>query len=229
MSEQQPIHAAQPPDWTEVQRHCQAVWDALAGTGDAAGPTSPEYLLPIQGAGLLRFAARAVRLLQALDDTRREGGDFRPVLHRELATLGETLLNGKATGAPSEQVVAALWGSLLDTWQHVLAAVPVARGAPGSRTGALWTEYANASLAYAALLRDSSRRALDLLEAELSRRLEAGGELGSLRALYNLWVECSEQAHTEMLRQSRYSHAYGRLVNALLRCRRAAMGSDPPP
>ncbi len=221
MSEQQPTDPAQPPDWETVQRHCLAVLAVLSGAGDSNHGPSPEQLLPAQGADLLRFAAEAARLLHGLDQTRRPGGDF------ETPPLSKTLPGSQTTDGPSEQEVAALWGSLLVAWRRVLTVVPVVPEQAASEADPAWSEYAKASLAYTRLLQDSSRRALVLLEADLNRRLEAGTTLGSLRELYNLWVDCSEQAHAEMLRQSRYSHAYGQLINALLRCQRADPGSGP--
>jgi predicted flap endonuclease-1-like 5' DNA nuclease len=49
---------------------------------------------------------------------------------------------------------------------------------------------------------------------------EAGEHIKSLRALYDMWVDASEEAYAEFAMSDEYQVVYGDLVNALMRVRK---------
>lgn len=88
-------------------------------------------------------------------------------------------------------------------------------------------ELARLGLDYQRALQDYNylaiKLALDIL-ARLYRKLMApaaqGQAITSLRELYDLWVDCSEELYMELVHTEQYAEVYGRLVNALMALKR---------
>ncbi len=68
-------------------------------------------------------------------------------------------------------------------------------------------------------LRGAGERAVDLLFALIEQQAGKGQPVGSLRALYDLWVDAAEQAYGEMLDATDYLATQGEALNAVLRLR----------
>jgi len=60
-------------------------------------------------------------------------------------------------------------------------------------------------------------RALDLLHKKLLERGASDEPLGSMRELYVLWVDCSEEANAETVTGTEYQEINAQMVNALIR------------
>ena len=75
--------------------------------------------------------------------------------------------------------------------------------------------------AYHALLGKVSQDAFSRFESKLIDREEPGRQIGSVRALFDLWVDAAEEAYAETALSVDYRHAYGTLVNAQMRLRNA--------
>ncbi len=75
--------------------------------------------------------------------------------------------------------------------------------------------------AYHALLGKVSQDAFSRFESKLIDREEPGRQVGSVRALFDLWVDAAEEAYAESALSLEYRHAYGPLVNAQMRMRNA--------
>ena len=75
--------------------------------------------------------------------------------------------------------------------------------------------------AYQALLGKVSQDAFSRFESKLIDREEPGRQMGSVRALFDLWVDAAEEAYAETALSVDYRHAYGALVNAQMRLRNA--------
>ena len=84
----------------------------------------------------------------------------------------------------------------------------------GVRDGLL---YQKAFQAFQELSKQVNLRALDLLHKKLLERGASNEPLGSLRDLYVLWVDCSEEANAEFIRGEAYQEASSRMTNALMR------------
>lgn len=74
---------------------------------------------------------------------------------------------------------------------------------------------------YHALLGKVSQDAFSRFESKLIDREEPGRQIGSVRALFDLWVDAAEEAYAETALSLEYRHAYGTLVNAQMRMRNA--------
>lgn len=123
--------------------------------------------------------------------------------------------------------LAQLWTLTLESWQQAASSLGIS--AIASRAGPsadAWQVYQQILGEYFELLRQSAMTALDLMEKRLRDRAVAGEAAGSLRELFNLWVDCNEETYGRMLRGAEYSELSGRLLNALLGCR--ASGETTP-
>ncbi|RZA19440.1 MAG: class III poly(R)-hydroxyalkanoic acid synthase subunit PhaE, partial [Lysobacteraceae bacterium] len=76
--------------------------------------------------------------------------------------------------------------------------------------------------AYNALMATTSQDAYARFEAKLAEREEPGRQIGSVRALFDLWVDAAEEAHADTALSMEYRTAYGELVNAQMTLRAAS-------
>jgi polyhydroxyalkanoate synthase subunit PhaE len=74
-------------------------------------------------------------------------------------------------------------------------------------------EYQRALQNYAAIFRTIGPETLARLQRRLADRSEP---ITSLRGLYDLWVDSSEEVYFELVATEEHSQAYGRMVNALM-------------
>ncbi|MCI0349527.1 MAG: class III poly(R)-hydroxyalkanoic acid synthase subunit PhaE [Acidobacteriales bacterium] len=58
--------------------------------------------------------------------------------------------------------------------------------------------------------------ALERLAAKVIERAEEGREINTLREVYDLWVDCGEEAYSAFVFTEEYADVYARLVNALM-------------
>jgi polyhydroxyalkanoate synthase subunit PhaE len=77
----------------------------------------------------------------------------------------------------------------------------------------LGLEYQRALQTYAATFRTIVPESLTRLQQRLARRAEP---VTTLRALYDLWVDTSEEVYLEIVATEEHAQAYGRMVNALM-------------
>ncbi|MGH8510959.1 MAG: class III poly(R)-hydroxyalkanoic acid synthase subunit PhaE [Gammaproteobacteria bacterium] len=56
--------------------------------------------------------------------------------------------------------------------------------------------------------------ALERLAAKIIERAEQGQEINTLREIYDLWVDCGEEAYSAFVFTEEYANIYARLVNA---------------
>ena len=76
--------------------------------------------------------------------------------------------------------------------------------------------------AYGRLLSEISKQAFDRFESRLAEHEEPGRQLGSVRALFDLWVDAAEEAWAQAALSPEYRHAFGELANAQMQLRGAA-------
>lgn len=79
----------------------------------------------------------------------------------------------------------------------------------------LWTHYQSAQEAYMSLLMKMSMDAMELLSRQLLNPQE-GKKIDHLRALYDLWIECSEEAYMNVVNGEEYGEVQARLINSLV-------------
>ena len=75
---------------------------------------------------------------------------------------------------------------------------------------------------YNSLMAKTSQDAYARFESKLAEREEPGRQLGSVRALFDLWVDAAEEAYADIALSTEYRKAYGALVNAQMQLRASA-------
>lgn len=79
-----------------------------------------------------------------------------------------------------------------------------------------------ANEAYNALMAKVAQDAFSQFESKLAEREEPGRQIGSVRALFDLWVDAAEDAWAKAALSPDYRHVFGELVNAQMQLRAAA-------
>lgn len=80
--------------------------------------------------------------------------------------------------------------------------------------------YHDALRAYKIAFGKTALSSLDAVQKRLQELHEKGEAIDSLRALYDMWVDASEDAYGRFAMSDEYQAVYGDLVNALMRVRR---------
>ncbi|MFT4179187.1 MAG: class III poly(R)-hydroxyalkanoic acid synthase subunit PhaE [Thermomonas sp.] len=72
---------------------------------------------------------------------------------------------------------------------------------------------------YNTLMAQVSQDAFSRFESKLAEREEPGRQIGSVRALFDLWVDAAEEAYAQAALSVEYRRAFGELVNAQMQAR----------
>lgn len=78
-------------------------------------------------------------------------------------------------------------------------------------------EYAAAQQAHAALLLEATRNGLDLMAQRGAALLREGQAPDTPRKVYDLWVDCTEEAYASLAAEPRFAESQGRMMGAMLR------------
>lgn len=80
-------------------------------------------------------------------------------------------------------------------------------------------DYQQQSQAYNALMAQAGQDAFARFEDKLAERSEPGRQIGSARALFDLWIDAAEDAYAQIALSPRFRDAYAALVNSQMRLR----------
>ena len=80
----------------------------------------------------------------------------------------------------------------------------------------LWSEYQKTYLEYNNAMCKVAVNALECMRTKMLKMGEEGKEFTSLRAIYDLWIDCNEEAYAAFAYSEEFSQLYGRLTNALM-------------
>jgi polyhydroxyalkanoate synthase subunit PhaE len=84
----------------------------------------------------------------------------------------------------------------------------------------LASDYQQALQEYVATFGEIAAKCVEALRQRLEARIAEDKPVESLREMYDLWVDGSEQAYVEYVRSDHYGEVYGRLVNSLMKLKR---------
>ncbi|HBK47330.1 MAG TPA: hypothetical protein DDZ67_13040 [Xanthomonadaceae bacterium] len=82
-------------------------------------------------------------------------------------------------------------------------------------------EYQAQAQAYAAQLKAAVERAFGVFESKLAGHEQAGSQLTSARAMFDLWIEAAEEAYASVALSEEFREVYGAFANAQMRLRAA--------
>ena len=80
-------------------------------------------------------------------------------------------------------------------------------------------DYREREDAFNRVLLRTGERAYAIFEQKLAQHAQPGKQLGSARALFDLWIDAAEAAYAEVALSEDFRHAWGALVNAQMRLR----------
>jgi class III poly(R)-hydroxyalkanoic acid synthase PhaE subunit len=124
-----------------------------------------------------------------------------------LTNLANNLLSPSATEAvnSTQSVYEKLWqhANLSQKGQKILQ----------TRTR-LWRDYQQAQEEYVAWFNKISLQTIDLLRDKIITMRQQGEPITQLRTVYNLWIECAEEAYIQSVRTDEYSQIQARLINS---------------
>jgi len=148
---------------------------------------------------------------------RSQIGDSNPMLDamRQISAEGargwEQLLEG-ASGAASPAV-----NELLGTLKLPAFGMNRERQAQLSELVSAQAAQVEANLVYQKLLAKASEAGMQRFESKLAEHSEPGRQIGSARALYDLWIDAAEEAYAQQAVAPEFRSAYGKLVNTQMR------------
>lgn len=217
--------------WLAAQRQ---LWDSMLAGRPAAAPPSPSntFLHGLGGAlpessrdvaarmlefgeGYIGVTRQAWKALEAAQGASVAQAD----LARQLDSLKTQFAQGFAqvfpgmasAGVPGPGAAPGSLPALGPTRERQQAAQRLAQAA---------ARYQQAFAAFTALLGRVSSGAVERLAQRLSEGAGAGKAPDSLRAVYDLWVDCGEQAYAAAAHTPEFSKAQAELNEALLDLRR---------
>ncbi|NIN35240.1 MAG: class III poly(R)-hydroxyalkanoic acid synthase subunit PhaE [Gammaproteobacteria bacterium] len=80
----------------------------------------------------------------------------------------------------------------------------------------LWNKYQNTHREYNNAMFKVGIRALDNMREKIVKMSIEGKEIKSMREIYDIWVDCNEDAYSDYVFTEEYSDLYGKLTNALM-------------
>lgn len=181
-----------------------------------AGMFDVELLLK-QARTYLAFGEQTRQFAERFQESLRSEADWVKALRQHFGLFREAIAQS-ATDPNVNPELARLWTLNLDTWQQAVTSLPSAPFALPDQQSVAWDDYQHAQADYLELLRQAALAALDLMEQRLHEQQTDAQSPSSLRALYNLWVDCNEETYGRMLRSPEYSLVSGRLFNTLFAC-----------
>jgi class III poly(R)-hydroxyalkanoic acid synthase PhaE subunit len=90
----------------------------------------------------------------------------------------------------------------------------------GQEAMAAWLQYEQAMNRYVGVMSKMVWRALDLLQHKVLEMTSAGTPVENLRQIYDLWVDCSEEAYAEVAGAAEYGEVSAELINASMQLKR---------
>ncbi len=85
-------------------------------------------------------------------------------------------------------------------------------------------QFQDAMSAYNALMGKVSKDAYSRFETKLAEREEPGRQIGSARALFDLWIDAAEEAYADTALSPEFRKVYGAMVNAQMTLRSSVQG-----
>lgn len=115
-------------------------------------------------------------------------------------------------------------GDLTRTMRQYLSLPPVGYTREWQEQQQEWVQlfvaYTHTVQAFGNLLGKVVQRAMELFGKHMTEKTRAGESLEGLRAIYNLWIDCGEEAYAEQVAGTEFPQLQADMVNALMRMKR---------
>ncbi|MGQ0798503.1 MAG: class III poly(R)-hydroxyalkanoic acid synthase subunit PhaE [Pseudomarimonas sp.] len=212
------------PDWTSAMRQ----WTELAGGGSMDANRAADKL----GMHGQQFFSLMQQLVQ------RASAGVGPTSMPDLTTLWRTQLgDGNPIHDALKQITAEgarSWEQLFEgargAMQPAMAELMSTLKLPGFGQGrerqaqvgeliAAQVAQAEAVQAYQRLLQKASEAGMQRFEDKLAEHSEPGRQIGSMRALYDLWIDAAEEAYAQVALSPEFREVYAKVVNTQMRAK----------
>ena len=80
----------------------------------------------------------------------------------------------------------------------------------------LWMDYQRANQEYNTAHHRVGKETIERLMQQMIDLSETGGSLNSMREVYDLWIDCAEEAYADFAYSDEYQDVYGRMINSLM-------------
>jgi len=212
------------PDWSSAMRQ----WTELAGGGSMDANRAADKL----GVHGQQFFSLMQQLVQ------RAGASAGPTSMPDLTALWRTQLG---EGNPMQDALRQITAEGARGWEQLFegarsAAQPAMAELlstlklPGfgqgrerqAQVGDLITAQlaqAEAVQAYQRVLHKASEAGMQRFEDKLAEHSEPGRQIGSMRALYDLWIDAAEEAYAQVALSPEFREVYAKLVNTQMRAK----------
>ncbi len=80
----------------------------------------------------------------------------------------------------------------------------------------LWMDYQRANLEYKSIQQIVSKETIERFMQKLLTKSEQEETLDSMREVYDLWIDCAEEAYADLACSDEYKEVFGRMVNSLM-------------
>jgi len=81
------------------------------------------------------------------------------------------------------------------------------------------SRHLEATQRYQLLIQRSNAQAMEKMQARLAQLAKPGQQIESLKVLYDLWVDCAEEAYAEIALSDEFRETYSEMVNTQIRVR----------
>jgi len=183
-----------------------------------------------QGQAFYFMGEQFSKILEGMSEVSKQSEDWQKVLNDNIESMksmfegGSTGMQGAFTNSPfmmsgfdGEQFKIAEMTSSIDKLLSVPGVGPDREAQAQMQKGIkLLSEYQQVSGEYQTEMSRVGVEALEAMRLRILEMAEQGEEINSLCEIYDLWIDCNEQAYAELVYTDEYSDLYGRLTNALL-------------
>ena len=205
-------------NWSQAMTAWQSLAKAVPGVEDAMGRMAE----PAQA-----FTQFMAALGPGLSDGGYSAAEIAKRWRDALASGVGNVFAGQFPHGIGQVDVRQFATPLLDVFrQQITATLDAPAFGPGREQQERWQALAKAQIAnqqaqshYQALLGKVMEQAFARFEAKLSEHEAPGRQLGSLRAIYDLWIDAAEEAYAQIALSTEFGAAYGEMVNAQMRLR----------
>jgi len=225
----------------DYQAHARQSWEVFAGQWQkqfgpkadeffkSSSTSSPSSNVTIEHA-LAGLKSYADWMQSAAAGASAPQGDWQQQLHQLFGGASQPFFQGPAAADSSAKAYVDQWQSWLDSLRKGatdgVGQSPVTgfgfgheQQAQQQALAAAINQHLEASQRYQALMQRSNAHAMEKMQARLAKLAAPGSQIESLKVLYDLWVDCAEEAYAEIALSDEFREAYGEMVNTQVRVR----------
>lgn len=173
-----------------------------------------------QGQTFYSMGEQFSKLVEGMQDTKKQSSEWQRFLDNHFESMRAALEGANVDilgGLSKEHLEIAGMTTLLNKLLSMPGVGPDRQKQAQIQKGIkLLNDYQQVFNEYNIKMNKVGIEALQVMRVRIMDMAEQEKEINSLREIYDLWVDCNENAYAELVYTDEYSELYGRLTNALL-------------